>query len=217
MIDGLTKQSSRALYQIAADQGGYFTTKQAIEAGFSDTTHSYHIQNGDWIREFRGIYRLTDFPQGKRPELMLWYLWSRDITGRPQGVYSYDTALDMYELSDLMPDKLHMTVPRSFRKRLDTANGLKIHYAELSPGEARYYYGVHVTSPLRTIADIIQEDSIPQSMIKQAIAQAIERGLIDKKSVEEMQIIVPNQVKETLYRLYKEVKENRRKKNPFIG
>ncbi len=217
MTEGLTKQALRALYQIAADQNGYFTTKQAIQAGYSDSTHPYHLKNGDWVREYRGIYKLADFPQDRRPELMLWYLWSRDRNEQPQGVYSHDTALDIYELSDLMPDKIHMTVPRTFRKGQDIPNVLKIDYADLSPEEIRKYYGFRMTSPLRTIADIVWKDSIPQTMIKQAIAEAMERGLINQTAIEAMQITVPDPIKTQLKRLYEEVKEDRATHLHFIS
>jgi hypothetical protein len=34
-----------ALMQIAQEQQGYFTTKQAIEAGYGDNTHTYHVRS----------------------------------------------------------------------------------------------------------------------------------------------------------------------------
>ena len=39
----MTKKNNRfaALLAIAQDQQGYFTTKQAIEAGYADNTHPY--------------------------------------------------------------------------------------------------------------------------------------------------------------------------------
>jgi hypothetical protein len=47
---------------------------------------------------------------------MLWYLWSQNRQEVPEGTYSHDTALSLHELSDIMPSKLHMTVPREFRR-----------------------------------------------------------------------------------------------------
>ena len=48
-----------ALMTIAQDQQGYFTTKQAIEAGYADNTHPYHVRAGNWERVWRGIYRMA--------------------------------------------------------------------------------------------------------------------------------------------------------------
>ena len=111
------KETFERLYEIAEEQGGYFTPKQAEAAGFSRKNHNYHVQMGNWIRERRGIYRLAKFPPAERPDLMFWWLWSRNHNDVPQGVYSHETALSIYDLSDINPAKLHMTVPRSFRRR----------------------------------------------------------------------------------------------------
>ena len=106
----------RNLFEIAEAQSGFFTTKQAKAAGFAEKTHPYHVKAGNWTREYRGIYRLVDFPSVERPDLVLWYLWSRGRDDVPRGVYSHETALSLYELSDANPSKLHMTVPMSFRR-----------------------------------------------------------------------------------------------------
>jgi hypothetical protein len=69
---------------------------------------TYHVQNGDWIKEARGIFRLDYFPPVPKPELMVWYLWSANRAGVPQGIYSHETALEIYSLSSWNSDKLHM-------------------------------------------------------------------------------------------------------------
>jgi predicted transcriptional regulator of viral defense system len=105
------------LFITAESQQGYFTAKQAKSAGYNDNTHPYHVRNGDWIRVHRGIYRLNQFPQTERPDLMIWALWTCNRKGQIEGVYSHQTALSIDHLSDIMPDKLHMTVPPSFRRK----------------------------------------------------------------------------------------------------
>src|ERR1035441_2457066 len=52
------REAQRRLFEIAEAQQGFFTTKQAKAAGFAENTHSYHVKVGNWIREYRGIYRL---------------------------------------------------------------------------------------------------------------------------------------------------------------
>jgi hypothetical protein len=69
-------ESSRNLYEIAEPEYGFFTTKQVIEAGYDESKHGQHVRAGDWIREYRGIYRLRNLPSPERPDLMLWFLWS---------------------------------------------------------------------------------------------------------------------------------------------
>ena len=62
------REASRRLFEIAEQQQGFFTTKQAKAAGFAENTHPYHVQVANWIREHRGIYRLALFPTTDRPD-----------------------------------------------------------------------------------------------------------------------------------------------------
>src|SRR5580704_8600615 len=153
-MPGPRKEAERRLYEIAQSQQGFFTTKQAIRAGFSEKTHSYHVNARNWIREHRGIYRLADFPTPERPDLMLWYLWSQDRQENPEGTYSHDTALSLHELSDIMPSKLHMTVPKDFRRNSRIPEVLVLHRADLSESDIEQMQGVRVTRPLHTVLDL---------------------------------------------------------------
>jgi predicted transcriptional regulator of viral defense system len=184
-MPGPYKESARKLYEIAQSQQGFFTTKQATRAGFTEPTHPYHVRAGNWIREHRGIYRLADFPTTDRPDLMLWYLWSQNRLEIPQGTYSHSTALSLHELSDLMPSKLHMTVPKGFRRNVLPDN-LVLHRAELQPSEVQEMHGVRVTRPLRAITDVLQDDGTDRSQLKLALDEALRRGLIVRKEIERM-------------------------------
>lgn len=73
----------KQLYRIAEAQGGYFTAKQAASLGYASNKRGYHVQAGNWLREHRGIYRLALYPEPDRPDLILWWLWSRDRADRP--------------------------------------------------------------------------------------------------------------------------------------
>jgi hypothetical protein len=75
-------------------------SKQAASLGYRSNKRAYHVQAGNWLREHRGIYRLALFPEPARPDLILWWLWSRDRSDRPVGVFSHHTALSLHELSD---------------------------------------------------------------------------------------------------------------------
>jgi len=184
-MPGPYKESARKLYELAHSQQGFFTTKQATRAGFTEPTHPYHVRAGNWIREHRGIYRLVDFPTTDRPDLMLWYLWSQNRLEIPQGTYSHSTALSLHELSDLMPSKLHMTVPKEFRRNV-IPGILVLHRAELKPSEVQEMHGVRVTRPLRTITDLLQGDGTDRTQLKLALDEALRRGLIVRKEIERM-------------------------------
>ena len=180
------KDAVRRLQGIAQSQQGFFTTKQAIQSGFAEKTHSYHIKAGNWIREHRGIYRLADFPTPDRPDLMLWYLWSQNRQEVPEGTYSHQTALSLHELSDDMPSKLHMIVPRKFRRNSMIPEILILHRAHVDKSEVQEMYGVRVTRPMRTIMDLLQSRQVDRSQLKQAVNEAIRRGLIGKGEIDRM-------------------------------
>ena len=52
----------RKLYETAHAQGGFFTARQARDAGYEDSVHPYQVRAGNWVREVRGVYRLAQFP-----------------------------------------------------------------------------------------------------------------------------------------------------------
>ena len=179
------REAAKRLHQIAVDQQGFFTTKQAKTAGFAENTHTYHVQAGNWIREHRGIYRLASFPQGKRPDLMLWWLWSRNRGEAAQGAYSHQTALSLYDLSDVMPAKLHMTVPRSFRRNSEIPRVLVLHFADLPESDIGVAHGVWITRPMRTVFDLLAGGEVPLATLRQALREALRQGLIRRSEITE--------------------------------
>lgn len=178
------KTPESELFEIAESQQGYFTFQQAIAAGFSDKNHAYHVKAGDWIKVFRGIYRLAKYPIGEREELVLWFLWSRNRSNVPQGVYSHYTALDLYELSDHMPSKLHMTVPMGFRRMAKIPEILVLHRETLHADETVMKQGYKVTTPLRTLVDVIEDGVLANNLLMQAVQDAKKKGLITKHAIE---------------------------------
>ena len=177
------REAARRLFEFAEQQQGYFTAKQARAAGFAENTHPYHVTAGNWIREYRGIYRLALFPAADRPDLVLWALWSRNRNEEVEGVYSHHTALSLYDLSDLNPAKLHMTVPTDFRRNSDIPGILVLHYADLPDCDVQAAQGFKFTRPLRTILDLIEAGTVEQRFIRQALRQAVDRGLITRHQI----------------------------------
>lgn len=181
---GSTNTAYDRLYEIAADQQGYFTTKQAIAAGYADNVHPFHVKAGNWMREHRGIYRLEKFPLGEHTDMVLWYLWSRNRHDEPQGTYSHDTALSFNDLSDLNPAKLHMTVPPGFRRNSEIPGILILHRSVVHKDDAEMVQGFRVTRPLKAIADLLLDRIVQMDHMEQAVKQAFKRGLIRSGQLE---------------------------------
>src|SRR6202051_3165689 len=177
------REASRRLFEVAEQQQGFSPPKRARAAGFAENTHPYHVQVGNWIREHRGIYRLALFPTTDRPELVLWALWSRNRNEEVEGVYSHHTALSLYDLSDLNPSKLHMTVPTDFRRNSEIPGILVLHYADLSETNVQTAQGFKFTRPLRAILDLLDVGTGGENFIRQALMQAVDRGLVTRQQV----------------------------------
>lgn len=177
------RSNDKQLFEIASVQEGYFTARQAMKAGYQFNNHPYHVKRGNWIREHRGIYRLSNFPTGPDGQYVLWVLWSCNRQGKPQGVYSFDTALNIYEVSDVMPAKLHMTVPINFRRSTEIPAVIELHRAELREIDVRKKNGYSVTTPLRTILDLVHSKSTPEEIIKQAVVEFRVKGLLTENEL----------------------------------
>lgn len=173
------------LFEIADRQQGYFTSQQAVECGYSRTNFHRYVTSGEWVKERRGIYRLAHYPVTWHPDLVLWGLWSRNLKGKVQGVWSHETALEIYELSDAMPAKMHMTVPKRFRKWTDIPKNLVLHFVNLFEVDVVAQQGYLVTTPLKTIIDIVEEGKLSEDLIVQAIQDALQKGLISRKELNE--------------------------------
>jgi predicted transcriptional regulator of viral defense system len=182
------REAARQLFETAEQQQGFFTTKQAKAAGFAENTHPYHVHAGNWIREHRGIYRLALFPAADRPDLVLWALWSRNRNEEVEGVYSHQTALSLYDLSDLNPAKLSMTVPTDFRRNSEIPGILTLYYATLPKEDVQTAQGFKFTRPLRTILDLMEEGAVEKRFIIQALRQALSRGLITHHQIQDRHI-----------------------------
>jgi predicted transcriptional regulator of viral defense system len=185
-VRGQAKTVSDALFDITEGQQGYFTAKQAADAGYQLGSLAHHVKSGNWVRVERGIYRLARFPQSAEEQLVIYALWSRNRAGKPEGVYSHQTALSIHELSDVNPAKLHMTVPVTFRRRAKTPKILVLHYAILDEKDVEQRHGFAVTRPLRAIADVATAESVSRDIVEQALTEGRQRGLITARELSEL-------------------------------
>jgi predicted transcriptional regulator of viral defense system len=157
------------LYDIAERQAGYFTTAQAKRVGFTSRQLHYHVSTGRFNRVRWGVYRLSRFPS--LPHEDLFVAWLR--TGR-RGVISHDSAMALYQLSDALPAKIHLTIPRTASRRRD---GIVLHTNQLGESDTTMIEGLPVTTVSRTIADAASS-GMPAEQVVEAVIQAVDLGLV---------------------------------------
>jgi predicted transcriptional regulator of viral defense system len=163
------------LYQIAEAQAGYFTASQAGEAGFSAERLSNNTKAGSILRVAPGVYRLSHFPGSPYEDLFI--AWLR--VG-PRAVISHESALAVYQLTDILPSQVHVIMPRTASRRHP---GIRLHTNQLEPGDTTTREGLPLTTPARTIADLAAS-GLSEEMIRQAVQEALRRGLVTASELE---------------------------------
>lgn len=174
MSDKKSHPDHEALYRLAEPQAGYFTASQATGVGFSWERLSEYASTGRFRRVAHGIYRLAQFPSSPFEDLFV--AWLR--TG-PKSVVSHESALAVYELSDVLPGQIHVTVPRSASRR---RKGIRQHTNRLGPHDATKREGLPITTVPRTIADVAAA-GLAEEQVRQAVREALDRGLTDRDSL----------------------------------
>jgi predicted transcriptional regulator of viral defense system len=175
MIAFPTKPDWDRLFETASAQDGYFTTRQAADAGYSSQLLLKHIRAGRVARTRRGIYRLVHFPAGEHEELVIAWLWSERA-----GVISHQTALALHGLSDVLPVHMHLTLPSAWRRRrFRMPADVVLHYMDMPPEDRTWFGAVPTTSPRRSLNDSAREGLSPE-LLRQAAQQALRRGLVTK-------------------------------------
>jgi predicted transcriptional regulator of viral defense system len=167
------------LFGLAAGQAGHFTATQARELGYSARSLVHHVNAGHVERVSRGFYRLVGVPVGPHEDIVA--AWLRLA---PRGaVVSHDTALALY---DLAPSReIHLTLPRESRPRAPrTISAVALHTttAPLRRGEVTNRFGVRLTSPARTLADVADIGADP-SVVIEATGRAVATGLVSPKEL----------------------------------
>ena len=173
-----TVQHVGDLFSAADRQAGYFTATEALVLGYTYPLQSYHKARGHWLDMGWGLYRLRDYPVSDDEELVRLSLWSRNRQGEAQAIVSHDTALRLYGLSDLLPNKIHLSVPKGFRKV--ALPNVVLHKTALAAGDSRLQRGYRVTTPLQTLLDVASSPLSPE-LLEQVVGEALAQGLVRRK------------------------------------
>jgi predicted transcriptional regulator of viral defense system len=180
------------LYAFAEAQAGHFTTAQAASAGYSSPLLHKYLASGRIARVRRSVYRVTHFPAAEHEELVVLWLWAEQA-----GVFSHQSALAFHDLSDVLPAKAHMTLPKDWQgRRLRIPDGLVLHFSDVEERDCEWLEAVPITSPRRTVSDCIDAHVSPD-LVQQALRQARQRGLISRAEGAQLGKRLKEHMKET--------------------
>lgn len=164
----------RRLFNLAAEQGGYFTAAQAKQLGYSYQAQAHHVAAGNWLRIDRGLFRLAEWLPNIHDDLARWTLWSRS-----RGVVSHETGLAVHGLGEFEAAKVHLTVPPRFTMRDDA---VILHFAELAAKDVEARTGFRVTTATRTIIDIAGR-APDEDQLARAIEDGERNGLLTHRGL----------------------------------
>ncbi len=168
------RELRRRLFNLAAEQAGYFTAAQAKEIGYSYQAQSHHVRAHNWLRIDRGLFRLAEWIPDLHDDLARWALWSR---GR--GVVSHESALSVHGIGEFESAQVHLTVPRDFTMR---AEGVTRHRGDLPGADVVERTGFRVTTAIRSLIDVAA--LVPdEEQLARAIADARKNGLLTVRAL----------------------------------
>jgi len=166
------------LFERAFDQYGFVTADDARTLDIDQQRLVEMERRGTLERVARGLYRFKAIPYGDRDQLMEAALWPR----RTRGVLTHDTALELHELCDINPAKIHITVPRRYRINREIPAAYALHHRDLADEDRATLEGLPTVTPGRAILDAI-EAHIDPKLVEQAIYTVRRRGLVRGKDL----------------------------------
>lgn len=147
------------LADVAEDQWGLFTRRQAEATGMAWSTLMRLATNNAAERVAHGVYRMRGTPPVDHLALRAAWLqlapdtpvWERTTD---QGVVSHRSAAALFGLGHLPADIHHFILPG---RRQSRRPDVSLHRARLDPHEWVTHEGLLVTTPARIAADLLAE------------------------------------------------------------
>lgn len=173
------------LRELGAEQHGYFTTQQARTTGASNQALHSLLGSRTIERVSHGVYRVSDQPVTQQGPYLAAALWPG---GR--GVLSHESALELLELSDVNPSRIHITVPHNWRTHREVPSSYVLHHADLEPREIIRVEGVPVTRAGRAIEDCLA-GHLGADLLLQALSDGFLKGHLTRREVEELKSRIP--------------------------
>jgi predicted transcriptional regulator of viral defense system len=167
----------RSLEADAYQQSGYFTAEQASTHGVSRQLLNHHVRQGRFERIRRGLYRVRGFPTSQHDDMREKWM----TIGMDKAVLSHESALALLELSDNVPDRVHVLVPRRHRG-LRRPPGVVLHTRPDDETVSTVWRdGMPLTAPARTLVDVADELQPEQAAM--AAQQALSLGLLTRRQL----------------------------------
>ncbi len=169
------------LAEIAADRYGFVTTSDADAIGVDPHRLLEMARRGKLDHPMNGVYRVPLIPVTSLDPYMQATLWPR----KTEAVISHSSALGLYELGDVNPAKIEITVPRDHRPRREIPRLYTLHREDLQPDEITVFEGIPIVTASKAIRQALNAH-LGTGLVRQAIDDALREGLIRRQEGEEL-------------------------------
>lgn len=159
------------LREVALDQHGFVTTAQVLDAGVSDASLAMMVRRRRLDRVAHGVYRVPQVPVSQYDPFMLAVLW----TGAGEACLSHDTALAAWEISDINPTAIHVTVAKRRRIKRVGGEGYVLHHEDLARDQITWWHEIPIVAIPTAIKQCIRS-AVPTYLVRQAIERAAATG-----------------------------------------
>jgi predicted transcriptional regulator of viral defense system len=166
LVDGIVELASR--------QHGYVTTDDVRQAGLDPHTLRALTAAGRAEQRARGLYRINAIPRRAHDEYAEAVLLTYG-----QGALGGEAALDLWDLADVNPRRIHVAVPRSFRT-VRAHPGVVLVKRDLRDDDIEEVDDIRVVSPAVAI-EMALTGGVAGSLVEQAIVAARRRELIGER------------------------------------
>jgi len=163
------------LWDVALDQYGYVTSHDARRLNVPVVELGKLAARGRLKRVGYGLYRFEELPLTDLSSYMLATLWPAG-----HGVLSHDTALELHELCDINPTRIHVTIPPRLRIRRKDGERYVVHKEALGRHEIGKFERIPIVRPLTAIGQGIVS-GVRSGLIDQAITTARSTGAITRE------------------------------------
>ncbi len=169
------------LWGIAAVQHGFVTAQQAVDLGITKQAVQMLVHRGTLTRAAFGVYRFPHYPAGEHDGHMLAVLWTR----APEACLSHESALDAYGISDVNPNRIHVTVGEQRRLRRSNGEEYVVHYENLIRTQVGWWQEIPTVTP-RTAVEQCLVYGTPIYLLRQAIERGHAQGFIKASECDEL-------------------------------
>lgn len=169
------------LREIAVGQLGYFTAKQADEAGVGRSSLSMMLKRGRLEKACRGVYRVLPVEPSVYDRYMVALLW----TGCEEAALSHMTALDSYGVCDVEPRAIDILVGASRRIRKSDGEGYFVHRRDLPSDAFCWWEGMRRVKLTYAITQCC-EAGVSGHVLSQAVDNGLARGLMTRADAERL-------------------------------